>query len=450
MQTIDTIAAIATPPGKGGVGIVRVSGPLVEQIASTILGKLPQPRYALFSPFLDSHGQAIDNGLALYFPGPNSFTGEDVLELHGHGGPVVMDLLLQRVLQLDARPANPGEFSERAFLNNKIDLAEAEAIADLIDSASTQAAKLAVRSLQGEFSSVINQLTQRLIATRTYVEAAIDFPEEEIDFLSDGKLQSDVQGLLDDISSILASAKQGSLIREGLTVVITGQPNVGKSTLLNQLTGLDTAIVTNEPGTTRDVLRAEIVIDGLPIHIIDTAGIRESANKIEIEGIKRTWLELERCDLVILMVDVNDSGLNDQDQHLLARLSKDSGLIIVQNKIDLCQRLPQCIDGKYGKEILLSASQGLGLDLLRKQITCYAGLQDTNEGNFMARRRHVNALENAESAVKAGMKQLVESQAGELLAVELQQAQQHLGLITGEYTSDDLLGNIFSSFCIGK
>lgn len=449
MQTNDTIAAIATPPGKGGVGIIRLSGPQAATIARVFLGKLPQPRYATFCAFKHENGELIDHGLAIFFAAPQSFTGEDVLELHGHGGPMVMDLLLKRVLEFDVRPARPGEFSERAFLNNKIDLAEAEAIADLIDSASAQAAKLAVKSLAGHFSKHINQLKDRLIAIRTYVEAAIDFPEEEIDFLSDKKLKTDLETLLQDVADTVNSARQGNVIREGLTVVITGQPNVGKSTLLNQLTGQDTAIVTDIPGTTRDVLRAEINIDGLPVHLVDTAGVRESHNKIEIEGIKRTWFELERCDVVILMVDIN-RGLDQQERELIDKLPQGVGLIILYNKIDLTQQSPRVSEGEFATEILLSARSGDGITLLCEQIKQQAGMVDATEGHFMARRRHVNALEHAENAIRSGMTQLLEHGAGELLAAELQQAQQNLGQITGEYTTEDLLGNIFSHFCIGK
>jgi tRNA modification GTPase len=448
-MTTDTIAAIATPPGKGGVGIVRVSGPLVPQICLAILQKQPKARVATFASFIDSDLNVIDSGLALYFPAPHSFTGEDVLELQGHGGPVVMDILLKRVLELNARLARPGEFSERAFLNNKIDLAEAEAIADLIDSASAQAAKLAVRSLQGEFSKHVNELKERLVMIRTYVEAAIDFPEEEVDFLSDEKLVSDIQALISDLNATLASAKYGSLMREGLTVVITGQPNVGKSTLLNRLTGKDTAIVTDIPGTTRDVLRAEIVIDGLPIHIIDTAGLRESNDKIEIEGIKRTWHELENCDQVMLIID-DQQGLNQAEQELISRLPENTDKLIIRNKIDLTKHSPDIINGNFGTEILISAKQGQGIDLLQQQLSKCLSNQDAGEGHFMARRRHVDALERTAQSVSAGLKQLVDYGAGELLAAELHQAQDQLSMITGEFTTEDLLGSIFSNFCIGK
>ena len=445
----ETIAAIATPPGKGGIGIVRVSGPLAPQICFSITKNLPEPRLAQLAAFLDADGNAIDAGLVLYFPAPNSFTGEDVVELQGHGGPVVLDMLLKRVIELGARPARPGEFSERAFLNNKIDLAEAEAVADLIDSSSTEAAKLAMRSLQGDFSKRVKQLNERIVAVRVYVEAAIDFPEEEVDFLSEANLKFDLQTLLKDLNVILASARQGNLMREGVTVVISGLPNAGKSTLLNRLTGYDTAIVTDVPGTTRDVLRAEINIDGFPVHIIDTAGIRESNDKIEIEGIKRSWVELQNCDQVILVVD-DQQGLNQQELDLIQRLPEGTAVTIIYNKIDLTQRSPGISADENGIAICLSAKQNLGIDLLRQHLKKGTATQATGEGNFMARRRHITALESAEQAVSSGLQQFIDTAAGEFLAADLSQAQQHLASITGEFSSDDLLGRIFSSFCIGK
>jgi len=447
--TTDTIAAIATPPGKGGIGIVRISGPLVSQICYSIIKTLPEPRFALHTPFLDADDNAIDSGLALYFPAPHSFTGEDVLELHGHGGPVVMDLLLKCVVKLNARLANPGEFSERAFLNNKIDLTEAEAIADLIDSTSAQAAQLSIRSLRGDFSRLVNSLKERLIEIRTFVEASIDFPEEEVDFLSDATLKFNLQALIKDLNVTIARSRQGSLIREGITVVISGQPNVGKSTLLNRLTGEDTAIVTDVPGTTRDVLRAEIIIDGLPIHIIDTAGLRESNDKIEIEGIKRTWIELQNCDQVMLVVD-DQQGLSQQELDLIKRLPAGTSATILYNKIDLTKRSPGIASGKNGIEIYLSAIEDTGIDLLRQHLKKAPDMQAVSEGSFMARRRHITALEIAEQAVSSGLTQLVNNGAGELLAVDLKLAQEQLGSITGEFTNEDLLGRIFSSFCIGK
>jgi len=445
----ETIAAIATPPGKGGIGIVRVSGPLVPQICFAVTKCLPKPRFVRLTSFLDAEENAIDSGLVIYFPAPNSFTGEDIIELQGHGGPVVLDLLLKRIIDLGARLARPGEFSERAFLNNKIDLAEAEAIADLIDSSSAQAAKLAMRSLQGEFSKRLKQLTERMVEIRVFVEAAIDFPEEEVDFLSDANLKFDLQALLKDLNVTLASARQGNLVREGVTVVICGLPNVGKSTLLNCLTGEETAIVTDEPGTTRDVLRSEIIIDGIPIHIIDTAGIRQSNNKIEVEGIKRSWIELQRCDQIMLVVD-DQQGLTKQEHDLIERLPSGTAVTIIYNKIDLSKRSPGISIDNNGVAISVSAKLDIGIDLLRQHLKKGPGTQALGEGHFMARRRHITALESAEQAVSTGLQQFVDNCAGELLADDLNQAQQHLATITGEYSSDDLLGQIFSSFCIGK
>jgi len=333
-QNSDTIAAIATPPGRGGVGIIRVSGPLVKSISEQILGKIPQPRFADYLPFLDQNNETIDSGLALYFVEPNSFTGEDVLELQGHGGPVVMDLLLQRVIKLGARIAKPGEFSERAFLNDKVDLAQAEAIADLIEAGSEQAAKSAVKSLQGEFSRWINESVEALTNLRMYVEAAIDFPEEEIDFLSDGHVTTSLENILAEMDKIFASAQQGVLLRDGMRVVLIGQPNTGKSSLLNALAGRDSAIVTHIAGTTRDVLREEINIDGMPLHVIDTAGLRESEDVVEQEGIKRTWIEIEQADRALLLVD-DKTGITDEDKKIRQKLPKSLEVTIVRNKIDL-------------------------------------------------------------------------------------------------------------------
>lgn len=444
-QNIDTIAAIATPPGRGGVGIVRVSGPLAKKISEQILGKVPQPRFADYLPFLDNNNETIDSGLALYFVAPNSFTGEDILELQGHGGPVVMDLLLQQVISLGARIAKPGEFSERAFLNDKVDLAQAEAIADLIEAGSEQAAKSAVKSLQGEFSQCIDDSVEALTHLRMYVEAAIDFPEEEIDFLSDGHVTKSLENILSEIDKIFASAQQGVLLRDGMRVVLIGQPNTGKSSLLNALAGRDSAIVTHIAGTTRDVLREEINIDGMPLHVIDTAGLRESDDVVEQEGIKRTWIEIEQADRALLLVD-DKAGITEEDEKIRLKLPKSLGVTIVRNKIDLTKNIAQ----QNNNEISLSAKSGEGLELLRDHLKKIMGYTGLTEGVFLARRRHLDALIRAKELVLNGQTQLQEYKAGELLAEDLRQAQHALGEITGFVSSDALLGKIFSSFCIGK
>ncbi len=444
-ENTDTIAAIATPPGRGGVGIIRVSGPDVKSIAQKILSKLPKPRIAEYGPFYDQHGEVIDTGLGIYFVAPHSFTGEDVLELQGHGGPVIMDILLQEVVRLGARLANAGEFSERAFLNDKMDLAQAEAIADLIEAGSEQAARSAVKSLQGAFSQQIDDCVEDLTHLRMYVEAAIDFPEEEIDFLSDGHVTKSLQELLQSIRKIFASAQQGVLLRDGMRVVLIGQPNTGKSSLLNALAGRDSAIVTHIAGTTRDVLREEINIDGMPLHVIDTAGLRESEDVVEQEGIRRTWKEIEQADHALLLVD-SKIGITAEDREILQQLPKELKVTVVKNKIDLEGTEPSISDN----EIALSAKTGAGIDLLRSHLKNIMGYTGMTEGVFLARRRHLDALERAEQFILNGQKQLVESHAGELLAEDLRQAQQALGEITGQLSSDELLGRIFSSFCIGK
>ncbi len=444
-KNTDTIAAIATPPGRGGVGIIRVSGPKASEICEKILGKIPQPRFADYLPFYDQSKEIIDSGLALYFVEPNSFTGEDVLELQGHGGPVVMDLLLQQVVDLGARIAKPGEFSERAFLNDKVDLAQAEAIADLIEAGSEQAAKSAVKSLQGEFSHWINESVEALTNLRMYVEAAIDFPEEEIDFLSDGHVTGSLENILSEMDKIFASAQQGVLLRDGMRVVLIGQPNTGKSSLLNALAGRDSAIVTHIAGTTRDVLREEINIDGMPLHVIDTAGLRESDDVVEQEGIKRTWLEIEQADRALLLVD-DKTGVTAEDERIRQKLPASLEVTLVRNKIDLTETKA----AEKDHEIALSAKTGQGVDILRDHLKTIMGYTGLTEGVFLARRRHLDALIRAKEFVLNGQKQLQQSKAGELLAEDLRQAQQALGEITGYVSSDELLGKIFSSFCIGK
>jgi tRNA modification GTPase len=445
--TIDTIVAEATPPGRGGIAIIRISGPYTSFIAQAILGSLPTPRVATFYSFLDENKIAVDEGLAVYFIGPHSFTGEDVLDLHGHGGPAVVDLLIRRILQLGARMARPGEFSERAFLNDKLDLAQAEAIADLIDASSEQAARSAVRSLQGEFSKRIHFLVESLIRLRMYVEAAIDFAEEEIDFLADQQIVTDLTIVFQELKNVQASAAQGSLLRDGITVVITGQPNVGKSSLLNQLSGKDSAIVTNIPGTTRDVLRELILLDGMPMHIIDTAGLRESTDIVEQEGIRRAQHEISQADIVLVMQDATrDSVL---DEVFFKKIPARAAKITIRNKIDLTAEMENINITTTETIISLSAKNGVGIDLLKNYIKSSVGFAANMEGCFSARRRHLDALLRAEEFLISGEQQL-KNRSGELLAEDLRQAQLALSEITGEFTSDDLLGRIFSSFCIGK
>lgn len=445
----DTIAAIATPPGQGGIGVVRVSGPCSTAIAEAICGLVPAPRQAVLRRFRATAGEVLDQGIVLFFPAPHSFTGEDVVEFQGHGGPVVLDLLLARVCELGARPARPGEFSERAFLNDKLDLAQAEAIADLIASDTAAAARAALRSLQGEFSRQVNHLVEGLIELRLYVEAAIDFPEEEIDFLADGVIITRLADCREQLSILQAAAGQGRLLRDGMTVVIAGRPNAGKSSLLNDLAGRETAIVTAVPGTTRDVLRERISIDGMPLHVIDTAGLRESDDLVEREGIRRAWAEIETADRVLVVVD-DRIGLAAEEAALRERLPVETPLTVLYNKIDLSGRSPTVQEGLWGTEILLSAKTGAGLDLLREHLKVCMGYRGSAEGTFMARRRHLEALERAATALARAAEQLEIFHAGELVAEELREAQNALAEITGKFTSEDLLSRIFSSFCIGK
>ncbi len=452
-HSISTIAALATAPGRGGVGIIRLSGPRSLNIAEHIIKQTPKPRFAHYLPFYSQNKQIIDSGIVLYFPRPNSFTGEDVVELQGHGGPVVMDMLLQEVFALGAEPAKPGEFSERAFLNDKLDLARAEAIADLIEASSEQAARSALRSLQGEFSRLIHEQVEALIQLRIYVESAIDFPEEEIDFLSDCKVEKDTQKILTDLNAIFKKAQQGCLIREGMTVAIAGQPNAGKSSLLNALSGKESAIVTDIAGTTRDVLKEEINIDGMPLHIIDTAGLRESDCEVEKIGIKRAWDVIENADQILMVVDescIDDPQQQTVNEQLMAQFPESIDIIIIHNKIDLADKIPSINHSEHQTEIYLSAKQNAGIELLKDHLKQCMGFQSAGEGTFMARRRHLEAIQKAIQNVENGLLQLQEFSAGELLAEELRLAQNALSEITGEFTSDDLLGRIFTSFCIGK
>ncbi|MCP4283162.1 MAG: tRNA uridine-5-carboxymethylaminomethyl(34) synthesis GTPase MnmE [Gammaproteobacteria bacterium] len=448
MTTGGTIAAIATPPGMGGVGIVRISGSATTTLCDAVLGYLPASRTARFARFRDAQGGVIDEGIALFFPAPNSFTGEDVLELQGHGGPVVMDLLLQRCLECGVRMAEPGEFSQRAFLNGKLDLAQAEAVADLIESDTAAAARLSVRSLEGEFSTRIHGLVESLIHLRIYVEAAIDFPEEEIDFLSDGKVSADLLSIMEALNDVTESARVGNLLREGMTLVIAGSPNAGKSSLLNALSGSDSAIVTAVPGTTRDLLRERIQIDGMPLHLIDTAGLRESADPVEQEGVRRAREQIGKADRVLWIFD--DQTDPDHDALEQARLPENVPVTLIRNKIDLTGTAPDTLQTADGTEVSLSAHNGDGIDLLRQHLKQSVGYQGSQEGAFIARRRHLDALARASKHLLTGEKALTASASGELLAEDLRQAQNTLSEITGEFSSDDLLGRIFSSFCIGK
>lgn len=453
-QDHETIAAVATAPGRGGIGVVRVSGPRAKALAITLSGREPIARHAHYGPFHANDGEVIDEGLMLFFPGPHSFTGEDVLELQGHGGPVVMDMLLRRCVELGARLARPGEFSERAFLNDKLDLAQAEAIADLIEASSAQAARNAVRSLQGEFSRRVHQLTERLTQLRIYVEAAIDFPEEEIDFLADGHVLGLLDGVRSELSTVLREAGQGALLREGMTVVIAGLPNAGKSSLLNALAGREAAIVTDIAGTTRDILREHIHIDGMPLHIIDTAGLRDTEDQVERIGIERAIKAIEEADRILLMVDASTSTIGADESpwpDFLVTKPDPLRTTLIRNKADLTGEPIGLFTGPNGETALnLSARSGQGLDVLREHLKTCMGYDQTAESGFSARRRHLDALRQAQQYLDHGHAQLTRAGAGELLAEDLRQAQQALGEITGAFSSDDLLGRIFSSFCIGK
>jgi len=454
MTPRDTIVATATPQGRGGIAVLRISGSEVPRIAHALLGSMPKARLATYAPFRGADGEPIDFGLALYFPAPRSFTGESVLELHGHGSPVLQELLIERVLQLGARRARPGEFSERAFLNDKLDLAQAEAVADVIAAGSRAAAQAALRSLRGDFSARVDAAEAALIDLRVFVEAAIDFPEEEIDFLSSAEVAQRLALVNHALESVMQAARQGSRLAEGLTVVIAGRPNAGKSTLMNRLAGYDAAIVTDEPGTTRDVLRESLDIDGMPVTLIDTAGLRAAtaADAIEREGMRRAREEMRRADRVLFVVDAHDDPRADSFEQERAGLPAGVPVTLVFNKSDLVtasaaaagstrqSRLPQ---------LHVSAATGVGLDALRQHLKDVAGYTDAGAGALSARARHIDALTRAHDFTERARAQLARRD-GELAAEELRQAQQAIGEITGEFTSDDLLGSIFGSFCIGK
>ncbi|HLF38227.1 MAG TPA: tRNA uridine-5-carboxymethylaminomethyl(34) synthesis GTPase MnmE [Burkholderiales bacterium] len=447
MTESDIIAAIATAPGRGGIGVVRVSGPRLDAFITALIGKPLSPRRATLSAFNDARRLAIDEGIALYFPAPHSYTGQDVLELHGHGGPMVLQLLLKRCLELGARPAQPGEFTRRAFLNDKIDLAQAESIADLIDAVTAEAARSALRSLQGAFSRRIEELLDALVELRTLVEAALDFPDEDVEFIKQSDGAGRLAVLQNRLQEVLSASQRGSLLREGMRVVLAGQPNVGKSSLLNRLAGEELAIVTDIPGTTRDAIRQSISVEGIPVHVIDTAGLRPSSDPVEKLGIARTWEAIEHADLVVLLVDATQ-GEAAADREIMGRLPAALPRLRVMNKIDLLSRPPAFERGRDAGTVWLSAKTGDGVDLLRRALLEAVGwLGDSTEGLFMARERHLQALQLARTHIERASLQVASL---ELFAEELRLVQQALGAITGQFTSDDLLGEIFSRFCIGK
>lgn len=445
-EASETIAAIATAPGSGGIGIVRVSGGACQRIAKGILGHCPPPRHAAYLDFKDTDGSLIDRGIAIFYLGPQSYTGEDVLELQAHGGPALMQILLTRCLALGARQAIPGEFTKRAYLNDKLDLAQAEAVIDVINASTEAAARSAVRSLSGEFSGRIQALLSKLIELRMYVEACLDFPEEEIDFITQGRVGEKLSVIQQELLSVFKSARQGNLLREGIQVVLIGQPNVGKSSLMNQLAGEDVAIVTSIAGTTRDVIKSSIQIQGVPLHIIDTAGLRETIDEVEKHGIARTWRALENADVALLLVDAAH-GIGDSEKTILGRLPTVLPRIWIHNKIDLSAERPKKVMLGEETHIYLSAKHGQGLSLLQEQLLSLAGWQPTGEGVFMARTRHLDALKLVEQNLMRAVELLGQA---ELVAEELRLAQEALSQITGEFTPDDLLGEIFSKFCIGK
>ena len=442
----DTIAAIATASGAGGIGVVRVSGPAVQLIAAQVLGSCPAPRHASYLDFKQANGDLIDCGIAIFYPNPHSYTGEDVLELQAHGGTALMQILLARCIALGARQAEPGEFTRRAYLNDKIDLAQAEAVADVINAATIEAAKSAVRSLSGEFSQRINALLLKLIDLRMFVEACLDFPEEEIDFITQGRVAEKLASIITELKSVFSKAKQGSLLREGINVVLVGQPNVGKSSLMNQLAGEEIAIVTSIAGTTRDTIKNAIQINGVPLHVIDTAGLRETDDEVEKFGIARTWRAAESANIALLLVDAAH-GITETEKSILARLPQEIRKIWVHNKIDVANELPLVKEINGATHIYLSAKTGAGLELLKSHLLKLAGYENNSEGVFMARARHLEALLKVETHLSIAGQQI---KSAELLAEELRISQAALGSITGEFTPDDLLGEIFSKFCIGK
>ena len=442
----DTICALATAYGQSGIGVIRVTGPLSKSISKKILHQDLEPRYAYYGSFFDNDNNLIDKGVAIAFPGPNSYTGEDVVEFQGHGGVSVIRKLLETIISLDVRVAEPGEFTKRAFLNGKMDLVQAEAVQDLIQSSSEESALSAVRSLTGEFSEKINQILSKLISLRVFVEATIDFSDEEIDFLESHEVSSKLHSLKLTLLNILESANQGAILRDGIHVAIAGKPNAGKSSLLNSLTKQPSAIVTDVAGTTRDVLKETIQIDGMPIHIIDTAGLHNSDNIIEQEGIRRAHTEINNADVVLLVYDASDKSV---DLSILPESVKDKPKIVIKNKIDLTGSKTGIQKIQNNPEISISAKNGDGINIVRKALADFAGLNSNTEGVFLARKRHIIAINETLSFINSAISQL-DGGASELVAEDLRQAGMHLGQITGEFSSDDLLGQIFSSFCIGK
>ncbi len=441
----DTIVAAATPPGKGGIGIVRISGEDTEKLAVAMLGKIPEPRLATHAKIHDKNGNELDSGIALYFPGSASYTGEAVLEFHGHGGPVVVASVIDAAVELGARRAAPGEFSKRAFLNGKLDLVQAEAIADLIDSGTSQAARAALRSLSGSFSHAVENLQQLIVNLRLHVEAAIDFPEEEIDFLSDKDLLRKIDACAEAFAKLQREASIGRVLRDGLQLVIVGKPNVGKSSLLNLLSGQDAAIVTEVAGTTRDILKERIEIDGLAVELVDTAGLREDPDRVEAEGIRRAREALKNADGVLWIQDASEGEAGDLDEDIPDEIP----VIILRNKIDLSGDAPGPLQDNT-TILNVSARTGAGIDDLRETVRQMAGYRDLGEGAFTARRRHVEAIAMAAAHFQRGREALEKHKAGELLAEDLRLSHEALGEVTGTMSSDDLLGRIFSEFCIGK
>ena len=442
----ETIAAIATASGAGGIGVVRVSGELCQTIANQILGHCPAPRYAAYLSFYDNSQNLIDRGIAIYYQNPHSYTGEDVLELQAHGGTAVMQMLLARCIELGARQAEPGEFTRRAYLNDKMDLAQAEAVADVINASTIEAAQSAMRSLSGEFSNSIHVVLAKLVDLRMYVEACLDFPEEEIDFITQGKVAEKLATIISELKIVFAKAKQGSLLREGLQVVLIGQPNVGKSSLMNQLSGEEVAIVTPIAGTTRDAIKNTIQINGLPLHMIDTAGLRDTEDEVEKIGIARTYRALETAQVALLLIDAAH-GIGDEKKSILACLPQEIAKIWVHNKIDTTQESAKIIEKSGEQHIYLSAKTGDGVALLKQQLLNIAGFQQNAEGVFMARARHLSALKQVDTHLQQAQNNMHQS---EFIAEELRLAQEALSSITGDFTPDDLLGEIFSKFCIGK
>lgn len=449
-KPLDTIAAIATASGAGGIGVVRISGPAANPIAAGILGHCPSARHAAYLDFKQANGDLIDRGIAIFYPNPHSYTGEDVLELQAHGGTALMQILLARCIELGARQAEPGEFTRRAYLNDKIDLAQAEAVADVINAATAEAAKSAVRSLSGEFSQRINTLLLKLIDLRMFVEACLDFPEEEIDFITQGRVADKLTAIIVELNSVFAKAKQGSLLREGINVVLVGQPNVGKSSLMNQLAGEEIAIVTSIAGTTRDTIKNAIQINGVPLHVIDTAGLRETDDEVEKFGIERTWRAAQSANIALLLVDAAH-GITETEKSILAHLPQEIRKIWVHNKIDATNEVAQVKEivqeNESSMHVYLSAKTGLGIDLLKSELLKLAGYENNSEGVFMARARHLDALNQVQTHLNFAAEQIGSA---ELVAEELRLSQEALSSITGEFTPDDLLGEIFSKFCIGK